>query len=179
MWRLLLCLLLQGGEEGQAAVQKHLAAQEYLAAWGLMESMGSPVDRARARARILYVAGDPAGAWSAASAGLKEAPEQLELLYHAAGAALWLQDAEEAKVLTTRLDAAVKNSERSQSPGDHEAWLKVSADFLLRSNGLTRHDEELMTALSRARTLAIGALSLAALSALATLLYGRSRSPVS
>src|SRR5262245_30022148 len=102
-------VLLFSVQDVPSSVRHALDERDFRGAWARMLAEPDALVRARERTEILYRAGDPAGALAAARAGLALAPEQLELLYHAAGAAIWIQDALSAAEYSARLQRAVED----------------------------------------------------------------------
>lgn len=139
------------------AVREALASDDYRAAWLGMEAQSDSVRRACQEAEILYGAGDPSRALAAASVGLGTSPEQLDLLYYAAGSAIWLQDSSTAQEYATRLRLALEHSTELK-PADREQWQRAVSDFSSRCAGLYLHEEALRNAVLLAQVLAIGGL---------------------
>jgi hypothetical protein len=139
------------------AVRELLAVDEFRSAWALACREDDDTTRARAKTEILYRAGDPAGAWSEAQAGLASNPVDPELLFYAASAALWLGDGELAQRTADRLRRVVADLELS--PPDRAAWEASIEGQLRRAREALAQEASRSRALSRARALAV--LSLA------------------
>jgi hypothetical protein len=155
-----------------------LAAGEFRRAWALAEQLHEPVRRARAEAQIRYQAGDPSGALAAAEAGLARAPAELELLFYASGAALWMQEAEPALLYTGRLEGALDQAQLASEARD--AWQATARSHRGDAEALARKEAARDRAVSVARAVSLFGLG-AALAALTLLSrrQGRSSSPVS
>lgn len=166
----------------QESVPSALEAGDYARAWQLAEQAPSVLERARGHSEVLYRAGDPAGALQAAREGLEEAPTDLELLYRATGAALWLEEPGLARTLADRLGAAVSAAEL---PPEHRpGWESAARDFRAQASRLAERDATRRAAVTRARvTTAMVGLALVGVLAGIALLgrggQGRSSSPVS
>ena len=131
----LLCPL--DGLDRESTWRSSLEAGDYAQAWSLAQAEPDGVGRDLARASILYRAGDPVGALAAAESGLRAEADHLELLHHAAAAALWLEDGESALEYSSHL-LRVVDSERgsAMSPTDREAWRASARSFLELGHGL-------------------------------------------
>lgn len=164
----------QAGEEWQ----ERLAAGDFRGSWSLAAGLADPVRRARAQTEIRYQAGDPAGALAAAEAGLTHAPEELELLFYASGASLWLQEAALARTYAARLSKALEQTRLA--PDARESWNATAREFAQQAAALVSKETHRDRAVSVAR--AVSLLGLGA--ALAALFFvsraqGKSSSPVS
>jgi hypothetical protein len=179
MSALLLALLLLARQES-TSVETALAAGDFALAWDAMEADTDPLERARWRTEILYLAGHPSGALDAARAGLQLSPEHLWLLFRATGAALWLQDERARAEYANRLRRAVQQSDELAIE-DRPAWQELSVDFLARSEELERHAAALDRAVSRSRWISFTGLCLllALIGWSARPVYGKSSKPVS
>lgn len=165
-----------GVQDGLQHAREALAAGDYHAAWQRIEAETGELDRWRGRAEILYRAGDPAGALKAARAGLAIAPMQLDLIYHAAGATIWLEDGRGGVAYSTRL---LQAAEAAQGTGDH-AWLATARDLAARGDALVAREEALKSAVAWLRSITIGVLVLWLVALwMALRLQGRSSKPVS
>jgi hypothetical protein len=167
--------------QADASALKHaLDAGDFADAWNLAAGEVDPVARARSKAEVFYRAGDPAAALASCLEGLREAPDDLELLHRAVSSALWLGDSGAASDLAGRLARAVERS--ILAPDYRPAWEEASRDLMRRASELVRHERMRTRALSRARALAfLGtgiALGLLVLGAVRQV-QGRSSSPVS
>lgn len=166
----------------QESIASTLEAGDFALAWQLAERAPSALERARGHSEILYRAGDPAGALKAAREGLVESPGDLELLFRATGAALWLAEPRLAGSLAERLTAAV--DERELAPEHREGWEAAARDFRQQAEQLAERDATRRAALKRARATAWG-VGLALVGIVAGIAFagrgaqGRSRSPVS
>lgn len=178
----LLALCIQNGLTG---VQASLDEGDFGAAWASQAAETDPRAAARARCEILYRAGDPAGALSAAQEGLRLAPGDLELLHRACSSALWMGDARLAEAMVRDLGRAV--GQASLTPEERSPWDEAVRTFEARLLVLSQHDAARERAVRRARTTSCVALAtaLATLFVLAvgrgpgTSRHGRSSSPVS
>jgi len=144
-------LAAQAGLEG---VREALAAGEYHSAWEALGTESDELARSRGRAEILYRAGDPAGALRAACAGLGIDPAQIDLLYHATGASVWLEDGPGAVAYSGRLLRAADTME--QSPEERRAWQEAARKLVARSEALVTRENELSRALARLRFISTG-----------------------
>jgi hypothetical protein len=144
-----------------------LRDERYAAAWDAVASEPDAGVRRRAQAEILLAAGDPAGALAFAEDGLVGRPNDLELLFRATSAAMWLRAADWAREASGRLSAALAQAELS--PEDRAGWERALADMTARIDALERSERERVRGLSTSRTLAVALLA-AALVALACLL---------
>ena len=175
MKELLLVALAALGQRDWSAA---LAAGDYRGAWSAAMALADPERRARAEAEIRYQAGDPAGALAAAEAGLAQAPGELEFLFYAAGAALWLQEAELASRHAARLEAELVSA--ALEPDARAAWSRTAQDFTQRAAALATSEAARNRAVNAARAVSVLGLS-------ATLMalwfvgrrQGRSSNPVS
>jgi hypothetical protein len=176
----LLLLLLLVARQEPTSVEAALDAGDFALAWEAMEAEKDPLEQARWRTEILYLAGHPSGALDAARGGLRLAPAHLSLLFRATGAALWLQDERASAEYADRLSRAVEESDEL-AVEDRTAWQDLSADFLGRSKELERHAADLDRAVSRSRWISFSGLCLllALIGWSARPAYGRSSSPVS
>lgn len=175
-------LVLLGGWSAPQDVDAALADGDYARAWRLADQAPDERTRARARSQVLYRAGDPAGALQAARAGLRASPQDLELLYRATGAALWLEDPDLVRQFAARLGAAVDGADLG--PEHRPGWEAALRDYQEQEQHLVRRESARLAAVRRARWTAV-----AVLLALAGLVLGvafagradqgRSRSPVS
>jgi hypothetical protein len=156
-------ILLFGAQGPLERVKQDLAADDYHSAWARLEAEGDELTRWRGQTQVLYGAGDPAGALAAARSGLASAPDQLELLYHAAGSALWLQEVALAREYTARLERALEASAPSRTPEDQQAWRAAAADFARRATELRGHEAARVRALAQARAISVGGLAAALL----------------
>jgi len=157
----LLLWLAQGDGDWLAALEQ----RDYRRAWEARASLPAGLSRARAETRILYQAGDPAGALAAARRGLESDPQQLELLFYAAGSALWLREAEPAKANVTALELALGQADLT--PEELLAWKKTVQEYAGQSSQLAAEEALRRKAVTVARA---GAL-LGLLAALASLLH--------
>src|SRR6185503_596968 len=131
----------------------------------------------RVRARILYQAGDPAGAFSAALTGLAADPRQIELLYYAAGAAIWLEDGQDAVNYSNRL---LKASQALKDTAENRRdWEKAARDFSEESKVLVAHEKKLGACLFRLKALSLGVMISWLIAVRRLLVYGKSSKPVS
>jgi tetratricopeptide (TPR) repeat protein len=158
-----------------------LEARDFARAWAEVEREPLGVPRQVARAEILYRAGDPAAALDAAEEGLQHDPEQFELLFRAAGAALWLERPAAALEYVGRLERALEGPHASLRPEDAAAWRAASGSFRSRADELERHALAMRHALATSRALAVAVVG-AVFALLAGVFgrgYGRSSKPVS
>ena len=172
-------LIAQG--EADERLRRSMEAGEFLAAWEQAESAPDPTLGSRWRSEVLYMAGDPAGALEVAQAGLRAAPDDLELSFRAAASALWLQDARAALEHVERLER-VLGRHATLDGEDLEEWQAACASFRGQVLALVRHNEARARAEASAR-----AISLCAGGVVLALLWlgrrlqsqGKSSSPVS
>lgn len=157
-----------------------LYGADYKTAWRLARQEPHELNGLVARAEILYRAGEPTGAWKAAEAGLRIAPSHIELLYHAAGAAIWLEEGLAALACSTRLVQAIPNAAHL-SPDQKMAWEATASKFVVISRTLLRQAEERARSEKKARFLSIGSLllTMGLIAWAAGCSYGKSSSPVS
>lgn len=164
-----------------AGVRSLLASGDYFGAWKAAETQMSGREAWLARCEILFRGGDPPRALAAARSGLKEAPGDLDLLYWATNASIWLGDGDSTQFYLLELEASVEKAMPVWTPSEAEAWTRAKEDFSASSLALTRHDQALENAVSNARWLCVG--SLLAVVLVATWAtrsgYGRSSRPVS
>lgn len=160
-------------------VREMLTASDYHSAWEALAGESEGLARSRIRAEILYRAGDPAGSLNAARAGLEIDPGQIELLYYAAGAAVWLEDEADAVAYSDRLLRAAETVS-AQGHEERGAWQEAAREMAERSRALTARESELSHSLARLRLVAIGGIA-SWLVALGCFLrsQGRSSKPVS
>lgn len=175
-------LLLMGALATQASVdhvRETLAAGDYHAAWEALRGEPEELTRSRIRAEILYRAGDPAGALNAARAGLGIDPAQIELLFRAAGAAIWLEDEVDAAEYSRRLLRAAE-ALPEEAP-ERRAWRDAARSLAARSEALTTRQEELIRSVARLRLAALAGVAswLTALWFVLRQRQGKSSSPVS
>lgn len=164
------------GQDVLRLARESLAAGDYLGAWQRIESGADEIDRRRVQAEILYRAGDPAGALKAARAGLGIAPGQLDLLYHAAGASIWLEDGQGGMAFSSRLLQAAEAVQGTEG----RAWLTTARDLSSRGETLVRREGALKGALTRLRSISVGGLALWMVALWIVLrLQGKSSKPVS
>lgn len=168
------------GLEHRTGWREALDSEEYSRAWGLAEIELDELSRSVAKAEILYRAGDPVGALAAAENGLQIDPTQLDLLFRATGAAVWLEQSALASDYAARLESSVNTSTLLDS-SEAAAWRAAAAALGQRSAVLNGHVEEVRHAVERARLLTFGgtAFVLAFVALLARPRYGRSSNPVS
>jgi hypothetical protein len=136
------------------------ASDDHAAAWRATEA-SSPLQGRRERAALLLRAGDPAGALAEAEAGLAAFPRDLELLFQASTAWIWIGNGARGVEVATTLASEVSRSDLA--PGDAEAWTSAAWSLLEKADGLLQRDSDLDAALARARLTAIAVLSAAAL----------------
>jgi hypothetical protein len=176
----LIAVAAMGLRLGQEGWRVALDGGEYRAAWQLSEREPQVLEGYVAKAEILYRAGDPVGARSAAEAGLRIVPSHLGLLHRAAAAAIWLEHEHAALEYSLRLGRAVQ-SDASLTSTERSAWEAAAEEFMQLSQALVRSSEERERALSRARLLSISGLGCAfgLIAWTAGRAYGRSSRPVS
>lgn len=171
---LLLALSATQTDEGW---QASLSTGDFRTAWSLATGLADPLRRARAEAEIRYEAGDPAGALSAAEGGLARAPEELELLFYAGGAALWLSEAKLASAYASRLERALG---QASLPADaREAWNATARAHAEQAQELATKEAARDRAVSVARAVSVLGLSAALAALYLVSRQGRSSSPVS
>jgi hypothetical protein len=158
-----------------------LEAGDYHAAWTHLDVLPSGAERWRAIAELLNKAGDHAGALAAARDGLALAPEHLELLYHAAHAAVWLQEPSAALEFSGRLQREVAKDASLLGTELHASWNSSASDLVQRSLTLTHRADERERAARRVRAVSITGMivALALIGAMTWRGYGRFSSPVS
>jgi len=172
----LLSLLALGFQEGLAETRKAIASGDYRGAWELVLAESNELVRLSGQAELLYKAGDPAGALKAATAGLEIAPTQTELIYYAACAAIWLEEATSAIAFSNRLAQAA--DERKDSSGN--SWRQAGEELAVRASSIAERDEQLAHSVKLLRLVAMGGIAAWILGiGIALLLQGRSRRPVS
>lgn len=148
-------LALQGTGSWQAALEEG----DFRKAWQQVQALGGGAEGARAEARILYQAGDPAAAWRAARRGLELSPGDLELHFFSAGSALWLGEPDAAREATVAFAGAVERAALSSE--DRPAWEQSVGEFALQAETLTRAELARGRALFLARASALGGLAAA------------------
>ena len=148
-----------------AAAMDALGAGRFVDAWTRLEGCDE-LDRWRGRAAVLSAAGDLSGALAMAEEGLRAAPTNLDLLYHATQNAVALRD-DRAVEWFARLAAAVESAGLSE---DHRAgWDRALTRFEPAVGEIERATRERARVLGRARGFSLAALGVAflALAALA------------
>jgi hypothetical protein len=154
----LLIVATLGAQFGLDHVRERLAAGEYHSAWEALSGESDELLRSRMRAEILYRAGDPAGALRAARAGLAKNAAQIELLYYAAGASIWLEDDVEAVSYSARLVQAAEIL-KEQAPEEGRAWQEAAKNLASRSEALVARQDELSSAVTRLRSFSLGGIA--------------------
>ena len=149
---LVVALVTQAGIEH---VRETLAAGDFHSAWAALGAESEELGRLRIRTEILYRAGDPAGALRAARAGLGIDAAQIDLLYHATGAAIWLEDAADAVAYSARLVQAAETLV-GQDPEERRAWQESARNLAARSEALVVRQDELGRTLKRLRFVSVG-----------------------
>lgn len=165
-------------QAGAANVNEALQAGDYVAALEIAETAEGVIGW-RGRCEVFYSGGDPAAALAAARKGLALFPEDLPLLFRAAGAALWIQEGAGAREYLRRLEEAIP---RARLGAEEEAgWRRAVRDLAERELEQERHALELTRSVSRTRGLSIASLVAATAFAfwMGTRGYGRSSNPVS
>ena len=159
-----------------AEARRALTLGDYHRAWELVESQSNELMRLRGRTEILYKAGDPSGALRAAKAGLEMSPTQIDMIYHAACAAIWLEEGSEGIRHSTRLIHVAGDMGESTGRG----WRQAGEELAIRARTIADRSEQLDRSVGRLRLVAIGGIALW-LSAIwsALRLQGRSSKPVS
>jgi len=175
-------LLLLAGFAAQASLEQlrsELGAGDYHSAWQELASEPDDLMRTRMRAEILYRAGDPVGALDAARAGLEIDPEQLDLLYYAAGSSVWMEDESDAVEYSSRLLRAAE-ALKAEPSEEQRAWKEAARGLAARSGALIERRNDLSRSLARLRFVGLGGVA-AWLVAFWLVLrgQGRSRRPVS
>src|SRR5262245_37848445 len=172
----LLLVACLGNQEEFAEARRAMASGDYHAAWERIESESDELVRLRGRAELLYRAGDPAGSLRAAKAGLEMAPSQIDLIYHAAGAAIWMEDGQQGTEYSTRL---LRAAEELDKPGE-TSWREAGRRLAERAEAVTKRQAGIDRSVTRLRLVSAGgfALWLCAVGA-ALWLQGRSSRPVS
>jgi hypothetical protein len=178
---LLAVLALIAAQTSASDVKQALEAGDYHSAWTHIGALPRGVERWRATAELLNKAGDHAGALQAAREGLALEPAHLELLYHAAHAAVWLQEPAAAVEFSARLQRRVASDESLLGAELHASWKQLASDFSQRSLTLRRHADERERASKRLRAVSVTGLivALVFVGAMAWRGYGRFSSPVS
>ncbi len=167
-----------GMQAGLASSRPLLEAEEYYAAWKAV--CGEPDELAgwRGKSEILYRAGDPAGAFAAARAGLAIDPVQIDLIYYAAGSAIWLEKGPEAVNYSERLlRTAVAMGD--ESTGERQAWVEAAQAFAERSKALEEHESKLSRTVSKLKAISLGWVALWLLVLGVLFGHGKSSRPVS
>lgn len=163
-------------------VERGQAGDDFLQAWKAAENAPSEVERARDRAALLLRAGAPEAAYEEARRGLRAAPGDATLLFHAATAAVWLGDGARAQEAATRLREAVESSATTLS--DPASWEASAQRRLAEAGALVAKQQALARAVARARACSIAVLVLLSSVVLAwtwsdSRRHGRSSNPVS
>jgi len=153
---LLALVLLLPQEDWRAALERG----DFAGAWGAVQALKGGVERARAEASLLYGAGDPSGAWRAAQAGLAQAPENLELHFYSAGAAIWLGEAGRAQEASAALGAALGRAELA--PEERADWERTAGSLAGEASALAQGERARARALEIARAGALTGLAVAA-----------------
>lgn len=176
---LLFALSSLGLQSGLAGGNEALELGDYHTAWNSIGSERNDLAAWSGRARILYGAGDPAGAAAAAHAGLAIDPGQIDLIYHAAGASIWLEDGRSAVDYSERLLRAAEGLD-ALGPAERSAWQEVARDFAARSHALVEHERGLSRLLVRLKFISLGGVAFWVLVLWGVLRgQGRSSNPVS
>ena len=167
-------------QSGLALADKALESEDYHAAWESLRAEPNELARWRGRAEVLYRAGDPAGALGAARAGLAIDSGQIELIYRATGAAIWLEDGAAAVGYADRL-ARAANALGKSNPEKSQAWQEIARDYGARSQAIVLRDRALDRTLACFRALSIGGFASWSVLVLWVVLRGQGRSskPVS
>ena len=165
-----------GRQSGGALADRALEEQDFYRAWTLIGAERDELTAWRGRARILYRAGDPAGAFSAALAGLATDPSQIELLYYAAGAAIWLDNSPDAVNYSERF---LRAAEVMDDAEHRREWKKAAMEFSDESKALVEHEKRLSLSLFRLKALSLGVLASWFVVIRVLLGQGKSSKPVS
>ncbi len=145
-------LSLFAGQAGDASWKAAVELGRFGDAWRMLELETDPLLRRRAEVEALYAAGDPAGALAFAENGLLSNPGDLELLFRAVSASIWLRAGERSRDAYERLAVAVKGAELS--PDDRSAWHEALEDQRQRIETLERAEDARARAFGRARLVA-------------------------
>lgn len=176
---LLSIILCIGAQAGLERAREALAAGDYHSAWEAISAEQEELAGWQGRAEILNGAGDPAGALEAARAGLALDPLNIDLLYHAARATVWMEDRERAITYSGRLLRAAETV-GDLSSGERRGWQQAAVDLVARSQALVARERELDRTLSRLRSVSVGGVALWLLLLWSVLRrQGRSSKPVS
>lgn len=162
-------------------VEELLTAGNFHDAWA-QSGVLPEEERHRARAEILYRAGDPAGAMEEAEAGLARAPDDLDLLFYASASSIWLEDGATAHSLALRLSRTLEDSASALDTSSRAAWDRTTRDHLVRAQAILEHEAARQGALARFRAVALSLLSAVLLVvgwAARSRSQGRSSKPVS
>jgi hypothetical protein len=138
-----------------------LREERFADAWDVVEREPDLALRRRAQVEILLGAGDPAGALAFAEDGLVSRPSDLELLFRATSAAIWLRAGGRAREASGRLTAALEEAELSSE--DRAAWDRSLAEMIARIEALERSESERERGLATSRALALALLAAALL----------------
>jgi len=161
-----------------AAIRASLDRGEALEAWSSASTMTGR-DGWLARCEVLHRAGDPVGALTEARGGLEEFPGDLDLLFWATNASLWIGDAQPAVAYVDALEAALERASGTLSAGDSADWSATALRYRERATELREHQRALDLSVARARGISIGLLLVVLLVLAWSAVYGRSRRPVS
>lgn len=147
------CAALQAGH---GLEDEALDSQDFYEAWNLVSAEPDELTELCCKAKVLYRAGDPAGSFAAARAGLDLDPNQLALIYYAAGSAIWLENGADAASYSERLQTA---SEAIGDPETREQWLNTARSFSNASRALEEREVRLDRSLARFRLLSAAGLT--------------------
>lgn len=171
-------LVLLASQSGHGSVNEAVKAGDYTAALELAEATEG-VAGWRGRCEVFYSGGDPAAALAAARKGLAHSPEDLPLLFRAAGAALWLQQGPVVREYLRRLEEAIPRA--GLDSAEEAGWRKATEGLSTQELEQERHASELTRAITRTKRLSIASLvaALAFVCWMGAWGYGRSSKPVS
>lgn len=136
----------------------------FLEAAQALEAETDPLERQRAATRLHYLGRDFEGALEAAEEGLALDPQNLEMLWHASAAAVWLGKLETTERHTEALAAAIEAS--TLEPEERVPWHQTVESRRADAERMRSRNEARDRALGRAKRTVIGAVALVAMLAL-------------
>jgi hypothetical protein len=144
-------VLLAGALSGSSAARDGGGAERQSLALELAaaRTQNDPLRRAQLEADIFWRARDFPRVLAVAAEGLEHAPDDLLLLWRAAGAALWLQDGGSALAWTMRMESAVRAGDLDAE--QRAGWVDEARSHAEQARALVELSEAGAVALRRSR----------------------------